>query len=368
MRKFAYLCTMMLLSLNMTAQIDPYDHNWDTLLLDHFTSNTWNTWQQWSISHPVGFYKAFIPEWPSGVSRGAAEHQVYQRENCVFDNNGGMRLVSVYEGGVNNLPLTCGNYDIPPGKTCDTSHHTLYYSSGKIESGDKYLYGYFEIRCSLPIHKGAFPAFWLYGQGTNYYNEIDIFEYSWGCSGSNHYKQFTCGILCNNTSVSMDHYARSYPILPAESADLRYPHTFACEWLPERVTWYVDGVVVNEFTDYEHIPHHEMSFKINYAIDNFSFSSQTSQPDWFDGDVMTIDYIKVLKADCNTDLLICNIQDVIKYQKTFKKTITIQPANEFVIPENINLNMRAVDSIVIDKGVTFPIGTQITLQMEPCPE
>ena len=203
MKRIVYLCCLVMTCLTMTAQIDPTDSNWDTIVLDNFTNNSWNTWDNWLISHPTGYYKAFIPEWPSGVSRGSTEHQVYQRENCQFDNIGGLRLESVYEGGSNNQPLQCGDYDIPPGKICDTSHHTLFYTSGRIETGARFLYGYFEIKCSLPIHKGSFPAFWLYGQGTNYYNEIDIFEYSWGSSFSNHFKQFTCGIMCDNSNTAI---------------------------------------------------------------------------------------------------------------------------------------------------------------------
>ena len=370
MKKILYLCIMLALSTNTMAQIDPNDHNWDTLLLDYFTNNSWNTWKNWLISNPDGYYKAFIPEWPSGVSRGYSEHQVYQRENCLFDNNGEFRLISFYEGGVDALPLQCGDYDIPPGKTCDTSHHTLFYTSGKIETGVKYLYGYFEIKCSLPIHKGSFPAFWLYGQGTNYYNEIDIFEYSWGVSHDNHYKQFTCGVFCNNESVSLDSYARTYPVLPNSSTDLHHMHTFACEWLPERITWYVDGIIVNEFSDYDHIPHHEMALKVNYAIDNYALHYQTNLPDWRGSDEMSIDYVKVLqlKTNCDTDVLINSIQDLTNFQPSIKQSIKIEPSSELIIPVDLNINMRAVDSIVIGNNFTLLQGAQMVLQTQLCPE
>ncbi|MBR4155708.1 MAG: hypothetical protein IKU01_03265 [Bacteroidales bacterium] len=39
----------------------------------------------------------------------------------------------------------------------------------------------FGIRCKLLVHQGAFPAFWLWDSKTGeYYEEIDIFEYTWG--------------------------------------------------------------------------------------------------------------------------------------------------------------------------------------------
>ena len=66
MKKFAYLCAMLLLSLNTMAQFAP-NINWDTLLLDYFNNNLWHTWDNWQISNPSGYYKVYIPEWPSGV-------------------------------------------------------------------------------------------------------------------------------------------------------------------------------------------------------------------------------------------------------------------------------------------------------------
>jgi hypothetical protein len=369
MKKFLYLCVMMTLSLSLMAQIDPCDRNWDTIVLDDFNNNAWNTWYNWQITHPSGRYYTFIPDWPSGVSRGESEHQVYQRENCLFNNTCTLRFVTIYEGGPDNTPLLCGDYDIPPGKTCDTSHHTLYYTSGKIETTDQFFYGYFEISCSLPIHKGSFPAFWLFGGGSSYYNEIDIFEYSWGISHLDHFKQFTCGIYCNNNQNIPISKARVTPILDNSSTNLTNPHVFACEWLPEKVTWYVDGEIVNEFTDYEYIPHHPMSLKVNYAIDNYAVPYQTGQPQWFDGDEMIIDYVKVLqlKTSCDTDVLISTLQEFEDYEPSVKKTIAIEPAIEFTIPTNTNVYMRAVDSIVIGKGITIPFGAQMTLQTQLCP-
>ena len=373
MKKFIYLCGMMLLSVNIMAQIDLNDQNWECILHDGFTNNNWDTWDDWLVSHPCGHYKAYIPEWPSGVSRGPSEHQVYQRENCQFNNIGSLSFHSIYRGGLNMQPLQCNasDYTIPPGKTCDTEHQTLFYTSGKMETDVKYLYGYFEIKCSLPIHKGSFPAFWLYGEGTSYYNEIDIFEYSWGIPNDNNkYRQFTCGIYCDNYNDVMVSHARVNPVLPDSWNDLRNFHVFACEWMPDRVTWYVDGTIVNECTVYDEIPHHEMALKMNYAIDNFAVPYQTNIPIWFDGDEMIIDYLKVyqLKTDCDTDILICNVQDLINYQPSVKRSITIEPSSEFTAPINTNVTMRAVDSIVINNGFSIPNGAQMILLTQSCPD
>ena len=51
MKKFIYLCGMMLLSLNIMAQIDLNDRNWDTVLIENFdeSSSYWE-WHQGNFS------------------------------------------------------------------------------------------------------------------------------------------------------------------------------------------------------------------------------------------------------------------------------------------------------------------------------
>ena len=64
MKKFLYLCAMMTLSMNMMAQIDPYDQNWHGSLIENFDevcsywqwdtnnfSNYDHTWKAYPGSH-----------------------------------------------------------------------------------------------------------------------------------------------------------------------------------------------------------------------------------------------------------------------------------------------------------------------------
>lgn len=50
------------------------------------------------------------------------------------------------------------------------------YTSGALTSERSFKYGYFEMRCKVPLVDGVFPAFWLYMNGGNR-TEIDIFEF-----------------------------------------------------------------------------------------------------------------------------------------------------------------------------------------------
>ena len=169
-----------------------------------------------------------------------------------------------------------------------------------------FLNGYFEIRCKLPTHKGAFPAFWLQHssdvKGKKFYEEIDIFEYSWWITspegpnrntpGIGSKRCYTCGLYHNDTDNTYrdNSYGRVYPTIPTNSTDLDEYHTFACEWMPDHVIWYFDGIVMNEYHEKENIPQRPMYLKVNYAIDSYYRHGGTK---WTGTDEMVIDYIKV---------------------------------------------------------------------------
>ena len=95
MKKFIYLCGMMLLSLNMMAQIDLNDRNWDTVLIENFDEGAsyWQ-WGQSSFTNPSRTWRAYPG---SGVTHGS-EHQVYQPSQCQIDvANQHMKFVAEYD-------------------------------------------------------------------------------------------------------------------------------------------------------------------------------------------------------------------------------------------------------------------------------
>jgi hypothetical protein len=113
-----------------------------------------------------------------------------------------------------------------------------------------------------------------------------------------------------------------------------------------------------------------MTLKVNYAINNYAVPHQTNEPLWFESDTLKVDYIKVyhLNGDCDSDVLITTVQDLMNYQPSVKRSITIEPTDDFTAPTNTNVSMMAVDSIVIKKGFALPQGAQMTLQTHICPE
>jgi len=316
MKKTVILCSLIALSLNIMAQINLDEGRWQCVLDEQFDegSSYWN----WDTKR---FLNSGDYSWTGhmGTIAPSGEHQIYQLGNCqisTIDNT--MHLVAYYDSAC----IHSNNYSLPKwmlpsngGKGYPDSEGRLYFSGAmqyykqryvKNEDERKFLYGYFEIRCKLPVHQGAFPAFWLQSAsktpGSMFYEEIDIFEYSWWITspsgpnkatpGLGSKRCYSCGLYYNNKDYSHrdNGYARTFLIIPISSSDLDEYHTYGCEWMPDRVVWYFDGKVVNEYYDKDNIPHRPMYLNVNYAIDNYYRHGGTT---WTGPGEMVIDYIKV---------------------------------------------------------------------------
>lgn len=134
--------------------------------------------------------------------------------------------------------------------------------SGAISTYDKFTqkYGYFEARIKIPSHVGTFPAFWLHHQKRKWEGtrrtEIDIMENlghaPWYVYNSFHYFK----------NVSATYGGDAYFVKPQPEGQIydgtdfsQDYHTYAVEWAPGQVTWFIDGQKVselyNEAVDYE---------------------------------------------------------------------------------------------------------------------
>ena len=144
MKKFIYLCGMMLLSLNMMAQIDLNDRNWDTVLFDDFTIPG-RYWIDSSFISSDSVWKAYSNDLTHGNNK-----MIYQYSHCHFNDTAGyMELVAEYARD----SILAHNYHLPYTIHTYPNDTNLYYFSGRIDHYDKYgldsakyKYGYFEIR------------------------------------------------------------------------------------------------------------------------------------------------------------------------------------------------------------------------------
>lgn len=379
MKKSIYLCFLVLLCMSVKAQIDP---NWEPYFVEEFTSNHyWNSTNWYSM--PDQYWKAYLG---NTITHGDREGQVYQYDHCQFDQNEG--VVKLISGFDNDGDIPNHNYDLPSALHGSYpnefgNNDGLYFFSGEITAfpNAKFGFGYFEIKCKLPIHNGSFPAFWLFGNGPNNYEEIDIFEYSEGDCEGDASRGHSTGIWYNPYSTQYvdpnggdNHamnFAKIHHHLALTEPDLSEYHTFGCEWMPDYVRWYRDGKIIAEDYDSSHIPKYPKTLIVNYAIIRDYALDQYLQPfGWSGSDVMTIDYVKVykLKTDCGTDELITTGTQFATFDHKMKRSITIgSPGGPVIVPENTNVSMHAEQSVTIDGEFEIPVGSQMTLSVHTCP-
>lgn len=161
-------------------------------------------------------------------------------------------------------------------------YRSQHYTSGRLDTKDKLAitYGRFEIRGKLPLGQGMWPAYWLYPQKRDWpmeyvmqeavangkenlipeyrpwYSEIDIMEFLGHepkvFYGTLHYYTFK-----GEKKTSSVKYNAEYSF----SEDF---HTYALEWEPDAIRWYIDDKLVH--TSNDGIPHSPHYLILNTAV------------------------------------------------------------------------------------------------------
>lgn len=196
--------------------------------------------------------------------------------------------VSIHLG---NLRLTATNEPLD-GKA---------YRSGLVRTWAEQTYGRWEVRASLPTTQGMWPAIWLLPRNANWPSggEIDIMEnrgsepftvgsaYHFGATVAQHeYVDRSFGYSINNTPVRFHGNM----------------HTYAVEWDPQRIRFFVNGIP--HYTLYGTqvpISSTPMSLILNLAVGgNYGGdpNATTQFPQNFD-----IDYVRVYSRDASNPKL-----------------------------------------------------------------
>lgn len=398
MKKIIYLCSLILFCMNGWTQISTNDQNWKSVLNDDFTTNG-RTWNMWTFVSSDNLWRAY----PGYSVSNDDSYQVFQPANCHFnDADSLMELVAEYDS---QGKIARNDYYLPSWMLAGEhpigypDPNNLFYFSGEIdcikgqnkEDVGIFHYGYFEIRCKLPIHAGAFPAFWLYdskshSKDDSFYEEIDIFEYSWGNGdpsvwwiGNLHPTYpgdpyiVSSGIYQNLTgeyNPDRDSYARSFFTLPYSSGNVSGWHTYSCEWMPDHIYWFVDGQMVNRYFDVNHIPRHPLMLKIDYAINEYALDINDT-PQWTGTDKMTIDYVKAyeMKWDCDSDEIIESQLDLDNFDYAVKRSISINSSNSNIeISNSDGAFFRFSDSFQITGGFQVDFGGEFAAIQQDCPD
>jgi beta-glucanase (GH16 family) len=237
--------------------------NWTLIFHDEFDSSTLDTtkWTTCYFNFTVG----------NGCDHDQGELELYQ-PNKVSVNNGILTLQA------DKQTITAAN-----GKTYN-------YTSGMISTGPAtsgapprftFTYGYMEMRAQVPAGQGLWPAFWTLPEDMSWPPEIDVME-----------------ILGNTPNVINMHY--HYPTSNGGGGDTGATwtgpdfsagwHTYAVDWEPGSLTWYVDGVMRRQYTN-ANVASKPMYLLANLAIGgNWPGAPNASTP--FPSSFQ-IDYIRV---------------------------------------------------------------------------
>ena len=375
----------------MMAQID-LNQGWNLVLDEQFYGygRTWDStyFEKRPENIPADsnwkcLWRVDLPEFIDGVTKNSYLHAC-QRSNTIFNNgelnDNKIRLVAKY---ISDDTLVCDDihpigYEIPKGTGhhCDTVKKNIRYYSGNIQSRyQSYEYGYYEIECALPIHKGIHTSFWLYGErkdaasGCKYYEEIDIMEYSKNDWDNDPLRGYSSGIWYKKQSINdtlfPDHYGYRNFHMDVFEPDINCFHTYGCEWMPDYVIFYRDGKVTHEFRDTLHIPQYAKFIKTSYSIDYRALR----EPIWQGPDTLTINYIKVyqLNTDCGTDEFVQNLQQFNQIN-SMKRSITIGSSSGITLPPTTNKTVRASDYIIINGAFEIETGAQVALMVHACPD
>ncbi|MDT0305014.1 glycoside hydrolase family 16 protein [Streptomonospora wellingtoniae] len=167
-----------------------------------------------------------------GGGNGELQYYTNRRDNLAHDGNGNM-VITARKGNP-------GDYQCHYGY-CQ-------YTSGRMNTAGKFehAYGRFEARIQIPIGQGIWPAFWMLGNdlgqvGWPNSGEIDIMENIGSQPADVHGSLHGPGYSGGNPITGSYYHPQGWAF-----ADTF--HTFAVEWSPNSITWFVDGNAYQTFT------------------------------------------------------------------------------------------------------------------------
>lgn len=206
---------------------------------------------------------------------GNNEQQSYQADNITVAD--GILTITARREDVGGKPYTSGRI-----------------RTANMPNGGEWRHGRFEARIKLPDGTGTWPAFWMLPTdpdiGWPMSGEIDIMEATGQADmiafGTIHYGQawpnneFTSGRILKQPDAWSDNF-----------------HTYAVEWEPGEIRWYVDDILYSTKTpadmsnpDYWTFDNYDYHFLLNMAVGGSigGWIDETQMPQ-----TMEVDYVRV---------------------------------------------------------------------------
>jgi beta-glucanase (GH16 family) len=208
------------------------------------------------------------------TQRGKAPLTYYSENNNVIENS----ILKQYNKK-ETTHIHFINYD---GK--DWGEYDIPYTIGMITSKTfNQQYGWFEIRSKMPNSIATWPAFWLTGS-KNWPPEIDIYEWYGGRNKKWFNSTMHWGVDGQPTR-GMDCWKHKLFDLTEDF------HIYACEWSPEFIKIYFDGVLIRTFKDKKNLEwfNQSMIVIIGNGVEDDKLDQATLP------NVHEVDYVKIYK-------------------------------------------------------------------------
>ena len=221
---------------------------WELTFHDEFNGNRLDT-TKW------------IDSYPDGVRTHSNNEQQYYAPDG-YDVRGGFLHLRAEKRSMGGMPYTSG----------------IVTTYGKFAQA----YGWFEIRARFPKGKGFWPAFWLLPADKRWPPEIDVLEILGHETNkvymTNHWQDAQGRHLSNGGAWVGPDFSAGF-------------HTFAVDWQPDVIVWYVDGV--ERFRSSKGIPSMPMYVLVNLAVGgDWPGNPDASTP--FPA-TMDVDYVRVYR-------------------------------------------------------------------------
>ena len=174
--------------------------------------------------------------------------------------------------------------------------------SGRFDTHGKvaFKYGFIEARIKMPTGSGNHPAFWMLGENINQVGwplsgEMDVTEVRGNkptiATSATHFSTVNLSnVCCANHRYNVDELEVGVDL----SADF---HNYAIAWLPNSISYYVDGKIISTTTP-ENVGGH-WSFNDNFFLILNNAVSDVFSGSWQDlqSSSMTIDWVRSYKLN-----------------------------------------------------------------------
>jgi len=220
-----------------------------------------------------------------------------------------------------NTTIANGNLNIRTEKRTTNGFN---YASGIVTSlpTPKFSYGYYEMNAKLPKGKGIWPAFWLTNDSTL---EIDVFEVLGHDPNTVHMT-----LHKNRSQVYTNTFTG-----PDFSAGY---HTFAVDWQPTYVRWYIDGVKRAEYI--AAIPPDSLYIVANTTVGTTSSWSGAPDATTVFPQYYNIDYIRRFDQKPTTTIVADTVPPTVSFAA---------PTNGATITGTANVTANAADNVSVSK-------------------